>query len=148
MNEGVAKALLTLVISNGIFDLPKLLIDLFESSYEFGVNVELEIVECGVESFQFFSNIVQSLAVKVLCFDLEDGDLVNEFSQRDRGKNVLEWLWLDCILRSFQCLARCSADFEMLLQCFNHPFQHFIPIPSLLLAEETHRGIPEGGVAF
>ena len=107
MNEGVAKALLTLVISNGIFDLPKLLIDLFESSYEFGVNVELEIVECGVESFQFFSDIVQSLALKVLCFDLEDGDFVNEFAERDRGKNVLEWLWLDCTLRSFQCLVRC-----------------------------------------
>ena len=28
--------------------------------------------------------------------DLEDGDLVNEFTQRDGGKDVLDWLWLDC----------------------------------------------------
>jgi len=37
---------------------------------------------------------------------------------------------------------------EMLLELLCDPFHYFIPVPTLSLAEQPHRGIPESGVAF
>ena len=72
------------------------MIDLFEALDKSGIKIELKIVQCGFQSVQFFFDILKSSTLKVLGLDLEDGDLVNEFTQRDGGKDVLDWLWLDC----------------------------------------------------
>ena len=94
-NEGIAKVFLPLLISNVVFYLPEGLIDFFEALDERGVNVELKIVLCGFQRFQLFFDIVQSSAFEVLGFDLEDGDLVNELTKRDRGKDILDRFCFD-----------------------------------------------------
>ena len=57
MNEGIVKAFLPFLIPNVIFYLPEVLIDLFEALDERGVHVELEIVQFGFQSFQFFFDV-------------------------------------------------------------------------------------------
>jgi hypothetical protein len=50
VNEVFAKALLPLLIPNILFYLSEALIDFLEAFDERGVNVEVEIVECGFKS--------------------------------------------------------------------------------------------------
>jgi len=76
-----SQALLSLLIPNGVFYLPEVLIDLLESLYEGWVNVEVQLFECGSQSLQLFFNIFQSSALKLLGLDLEGCALVNKLSQ-------------------------------------------------------------------
>lgn len=102
MNKVFAKVFLPLLITNIVFYLPEILIDRLEALDERGANVELKIVESGFKSIQLFLYIHQSGALKMLGLNLENGDFVNELTQGDRGKNVLDLLWFDCRLRSYK----------------------------------------------
>ena len=57
-NEGFTKALPSLLIPNIVFYLPEVLIDLFEALDERGVKVELKIVQCRFQGFQFFFDVL------------------------------------------------------------------------------------------
>ena len=81
-------------------------------------------------------------------FDLKDGDFVNEFPKRDWCLDVLNRLHVD--LRGshsrWLCVKRVTS--EVLLKSKFDPLDDSVPIAIFILAEQSHGGIPEGGIRF
>ena len=105
--------------------------------------MERKVAQIAFKCVQLLFDILQSGYLKILGFDLEDGDLVNEFTKRDRCKKVLDFLFLCCCWRG-----RCCLNPKVLLELFCHPLHYLIPVAPLFLAEEPHRRIPEGCFSF
>ena len=69
------------MVPNVIFYFPEVLIDLFKALDESWINIKLQGFESGFKSIQLLFDIFQGSALKMLCLDLKDGDLVNQLAQ-------------------------------------------------------------------
>jgi len=131
-----------------VFYLLEILISFLEALDERRVSVELETMECGLQGIWLCLDFRQSSGLIVLTLDVKNPDLVNALTQRDWGKNVLDWLRLDSRVCHSVWFVGCLIAPKMLLKCLSHSLHHVVPIPPISLAKKTHTWILECAVAF